>query len=251
MTSVPAADPLPVVLCGTRGSLCGVRLPAGIASRVIRRTDCPFESHACACNPVIAVIDGSEAATRLQQTLSEQKACIEDEPSCVLVGANLNQTLAAHGLYLTLTTRTAYHTEPARQFCAALAERLSLDDERRQDMELALHEAVVNGLLHGNLEISSAGRDTLDGLNLFCDTVAERLKDPQLANRPLEIFAVWDQHSIHLSVLDGGPGYDPDSLPSPDDPNRKSGRGLFMIRQIANAITISEHGRCMTMRFDR
>jgi hypothetical protein len=167
-----------------------------------------------------------------------------------LAGPHLQSTLAADGLYMALSTATAYSLSPAHVFCDVLAKRFALSPLLRDRMELAVHEAVINGVLHGNLEIGSDDRQTWEGFQRFCESVANRLKDPALAGRSIEILAIVDAETISLSVIDSGPGYDPIAM-SPAGGEAKSGWGLSLIHRLAEAIDIGDGGRKITMRFHR
>lgn len=243
----------PTVICGKLGErrLCAVQVPAGISVTVYQAADCPQAAADCACRPSLAIIGGNVGDQAVESALRKFGACAERDCATVLVGENMEEALKNKGLYMALSTSTAYGGEPAHLFCVELAHRLGLSPEARDNIELALHEAIVNGLLHGNLEVSSYGRDTMDGFAEYCHTVDAHLHDPDLSARPLEVFATWTDQHIEISVVDCGRGYDPDALPANHDPNRKSGRGLLLIREIADSTRVSEGGRRMTMRFHR
>ncbi|MGH7591095.1 MAG: ATP-binding protein, partial [Gemmatimonadales bacterium] len=56
-----------------------------------------------------------------------------------------------------------------------------------------------------------------------------------------------------VHVTDDGAGFDPGLIVPPLDPNdldRESGRGLLIIRQLADEVTFNPHGNsiCMTLR---
>ncbi len=167
----------------------------------------------------------------------------------LLMGDHLLSTLERHGLYMALSTKTAYSTEPAHFFCEALADRLGLTATQRDHVELALHEALANGLLHGNLEVSSAERQTLEGFRRYCREIEAQLQDPLFAGRRIEVSAVCDASSLTVTVSDNGAGYD--EAPSSDDPLKKSGRGLRLMHEMADQVTIADKGRIVSMRFSR
>ena len=59
-----------------------------------------------------------------------------------------------------LTCPVIYRCDVAKIFVKALNQRLNLTPERSAGIHLALHEAIVNGLIHGNLDISSEYRQS-------------------------------------------------------------------------------------------
>ncbi len=253
--------PLPSLVCshGQGMTLCADRVPDNLRALLVEKGTCPNAGPHCSDCPAIGVVagllgpDGERKPDNqpLELALQDYGACVENAFGQLLKGPHLQEALQGCGLYMGMSTASAYYTEPARLFAKALDARLSLGDDLRDGIELALHEAVVNGLLHGNLDISSDGRDTLDGFSRYCDTISYRLAQGDLAGRLIEIFALWGKDHVDVAVVDSGKGYDLDALSISPDPSRKSGRGLTLIRQLAQSVTITDQGRHMTMRFAR
>ena len=243
---------LPTVVCTRRGTprLCGVEVPDHMRALVIERTVCPNGNPDCACKPVVSIVGGVDGEG-MEQALTDFGGCVEMAYGQLLSGAHLLPTLERSGLYMALSTTTAYSLAPAHMFCKVLAQRFDIGDELRDAIELSVHEAVVNGLLHGNLEVGSGDRQTLDGFRRYCETIETQLQDPSLAGRCIEVSAVALETSIELTVVDSGPGYDTGNLADNEDPDRKSGRGLQLIRHFAQDVQIGEGGRKLSMRFAR
>ena len=243
---------LPTVVCCRRGSPrpCGVGVPDQWRALVMERTVCPNADPDCACKPVVSIVGGVDGQG-MEQALTDYGGCIEVAFDKLLCGDNLMPTLERNGLYMALSTLTAYSVAPAQIFCKVLARRLGLDDPLRDSIEFAVHEAVVNALLHGNLEIGSEDRDTLVGFRRFCEKFDRRLRDPALGGRCIEVFATADERTVELSVIDAGRGYDVDAVKTGADARRKSGRGLMLIRHFAEDATVTDGGRRLTMRFVR
>lgn len=249
---MPAPKIIPTVVCNRRGTprLCGIEVPADLRALVVERTTCPNDNPECACKPVVSIVGGVDEAG-MEQALSDFGGCVEMAYGQLLSGDHLLSTLERHGLYMALSTATAYSLAPAHMFSNVLADRYHLSQELRDAIELAVHEAVVNGLLHGNLEIGSGDRQSLEGLRRFGEMLSAQLQDPSLASRRIEVTAVVSDHEVELSVIDSGPGYEPESLAGDESAERKSGRGLQLIRHFAQAVEISEGGRKLSMRFAR
>jgi anti-sigma regulatory factor (Ser/Thr protein kinase) len=249
---MPAPNVLPTVVCTRRGKpqLCGVEVPEHMRALVIERTVCPNGNPECACKPVVSIVGGVDGEG-MEQALADFGGCVEMAYGRLLSGDHLLPTLEQNGLYMALSTATAYSLAPAHLFCKVLADRYGLGDALRDAIELAVHEAVVNGLLHGNLEIDSGDRQTLEGFRRYCETIETHLQDPALAGRCIEVSAVASPTSIDLAVVDAGAGYDAAGLAENDDVERKSGRGLQLIRHFAQDVRIGEGGRMLSMRFAR
>ncbi len=57
---------------------------------------------------------------------------------------------------------------------------------------------------------------------------------------------------IHITVADEGQGFRPDDVKDPTDPanlEREGGRGVFLIRQLADEVRFHDDGRCVEMAF--
>lgn len=108
----------------------------------------------------------------------------------------------------------------------AAAERVAavagLDDDPALNLGIAVREAVINAMTHGN------GRD--------------------VARDVVLVFSVGPRE-IEIRVTDQGQGFDPTMLPDPTDPEnllRTSGRGLLLIRAFCDAVDFLRHdGRGM------
>jgi len=93
-----------------------------------------------------------------------------------------------------------------------LAVDAGLDEDERFHVTMAVHEAAINAVLHGNdynpaLQIDVSMENTGDNL----------------------VFIIADQ----------GRGFDPDSLPDPSAPEnilRGTGRGIFLIRSLMDEL---------------
>ncbi len=113
---------------------------------------------------------------------------------------------------------------------------------------VALEEAINNALFHGNLEISSAQR-TGDS-DLYRQLVAERLRTTPFRDRMIDVQAKLTREDATFVVRDQGPGFDPDSLPDPTDPEnleKASGRGLLLMRTFMDSVEYNGVGNEVTM----
>lgn len=154
------------------------------------------------------------------------------------------------GFYLSLTTGTAYGLHCAPLVCDELARRGALPPGRRSSVELCLHEAVANAIVHGNLGIPSATKSGPDGYRLFGRLLRERLGDPAVNRRRLDIFCRWNAATIAVAVVDQGCGFDSVETPAAPDGRAWSGRGFLFMRALASGVTVTDGGRCTVLRFD-
>lgn len=117
---------------------------------------------------------------------------------------------------------------------------------------IALDEALVNALFHGNLEVDSALRE-LDN-DSYHRTAAERSKVAPYCDRRLYIQVVIQHDAAQITIRDEGPGFDPSSLPDPTDPanlEKLSGRGVLLMRTFMDEVSFNETGNCVTMKKKR
>jgi len=117
-------------------------------------------------------------------------------------------------------------------------------------LRLTISELITNAMEHGSLAITL--EEKLEALEAgrFDHLVEERLKDPALAGRTVEVSARHTTDRVTFSVLDQGPGFNVDEIcarlnaPSPSLP---CGRGLFLLRQLGDEYNFSQGGRKVTL----
>ena len=113
---------------------------------------------------------------------------------------------------------------------------------------VALDEALVNALHHGNLEVDSALRR--DDLNGYHQLIAERRQLSPYKERKIRVSAVFDRDRATFVVRDEGKGFDPDLLPDPTDPAnlaRPHGRGVLLIRTFMDEVIYNDVGNEVTL----
>jgi len=113
---------------------------------------------------------------------------------------------------------------------------------------VALHEALTNAVLHGNLELSSELRESDE--KQYYRLAAERRTQPPWCDRRVFVNATLTPQEAVFVVRDEGPGFDPSLLPDPTDPvnlGRVSGRGLLLIQTFMDRVEHNERGNQITM----
>ncbi len=113
------------------------------------------------------------------------------------------------------------------EFVALFAESEGYSNLCVERLQLAMKEAFVNAVKHGNRERSD--------LSVTC------------------VFTVVEEMLL-ISVRDSGKGFNLDELPDPRDPQnlfRLSGRGIYIIRSIAEIIALErdQNGSLLRLRY--
>lgn len=130
----------------------------------------------------------------------------------------------------------------------SLARMRICDENGRLQVAVALREALVNAVYHGNLEVSSA---LLNGDGAAFDAlVQQRRQTRPYSERRVHISARETRDHATYIVRDEGPGFDPTTLPDPTDIanlEKPCGRGLLLIRTFMDEVHHNERGNEITL----
>lgn len=116
------------------------------------------------------------------------------------------------------------------------------DDGRLMHIAVALEEALVNAAEHGNLELDSDLREDRDA---YFRLAEERRTAAPWAQRRVRLEVSLSRSEARFVVADQGPGFDPEGLPDPTDPEnllRPSGRGVLLMRALMDEVTFNSRG---------
>ena len=125
-------------------------------------------------------------------------------------------------LKLASTTGSVSKVEP---FVRKLVSRYNLSPDRQCDILVSLTEAVTNAIVHGNCRAEDK-------------TVKVRTKQ--------------EKGVLALRVSDEGHGFDFNNLPDPTTPEnicKCGGRGVYLMRQLADNLRFYNNGSTVEMRF--
>jgi DNA-binding response OmpR family regulator len=115
---------------------------------------------------------------------------------------------------------------------------------------MAYHEALVNALEHGNLEMDSSLKgDFITGSDSYFHLLAERLKDPTYGERRIDVMMEANLEFFEVIVRDGGSGFDPRRIPRVTDASlsKQYGRGLAMIHMVMDEVSHNQAGNEIRM----
>lgn len=129
--------------------------------------------------------------------------------------------------------------------------RMSGSDETGLiQMTIALREAVLNAMEHGNLELDSALRETDD--HSYHTLQRERRATKPYADRRVYVTSRETPGEAVFVIRDEGPGFDTSKLPDPTDPanlEKRSGRGLLLIRAFMSDVRHNARGNEVTLTY--
>lgn len=110
---------------------------------------------------------------------------------------------------------------------------------------MAYHEALVNALEHGNLEMDSSLKgDFITGQDAYAGLLEKRLEDPTFAQRRVVVQVSATPERFQVVITDDGPGFDTAKIPriSEDTLAKQCGRGLAMIHMVMDEVAHNPKG---------
>jgi DNA-binding response OmpR family regulator len=117
------------------------------------------------------------------------------------------------------------------------------DEGERMQVAMALDEALLNAMIHGNLEVSSDLRHSDDG-KPYQDLIAKRKQESPYQERRVHVHLHATPDGVKFTIVDEGPGFDCGKVADPTSPEQleqMGGRGLFMIDAFMDEV---RHNRC-------
>lgn len=108
-----------------------------------------------------------------------------------------------------------------------LCEEFGVEETHYGEILIAMTEAVNNAVVHGN---------KLD---------TEKMVDIEVRT---------EGQAMEFRISDQGPGFDFDNIPDPTAPEnleKPNGRGVFLMRQLADTCEFEELGRVAILRFEQ
>jgi anti-sigma regulatory factor (Ser/Thr protein kinase) len=113
---------------------------------------------------------------------------------------------------------------------------------------VCLREALTNAIIHGNLEVDSAMRETDE--KGYYKLIEQRAEEEPYGDRYVHITARESCQEAVYTIRDEGGGFDFHALPDPTDPanlERVSGRGMLLIQTFMDEVRHNAKGNEITM----
>lgn len=170
------------------------------------------------------------------------------------VGLRCFNTAREGGFCLSLSTLRAYGMSVSELLSWAMRRNMALADGEAADLiDIGIGEALGNAIIHGNLGIPNHLRTTSRGFEHFRLALSERIADPVLSRRRVEInVRACGPEFLTIAVSDQGLGFDlAGKLARSVHSEAKSGRGLGLIRRICVSMLGEDDGRTLVMTFAR
>lgn len=158
---------------------------------------------------------------------------------------NVEKRVASHRMMIELPSDFSW-INPTVEYLATQASEVPWSKPvNKNRVTLALHEALTNSIVHGNLEISSELKD--DYSNRFAEMLAIRSSQHKYASRIVRIIVEYSEEQITWSMADEGQGFDVETVLARAESDEisflPSGRGIMMIRTFMDDVQYDRGGR--------
>jgi len=132
--------------------------------------------------------------------------------------------------------------------CENLRRLKCCGENERLRVTVAISEALLNAMYHGNLEVGSDLREQDE--KAYRHLLEERRSHPPYSDRRIHVLARESPTEARYVIRDEGNGFDPSRLPDPTDPanlEKTSGRGLLLIRTFMDEVHHNDKGNEIVM----
>ena len=156
------------------------------------------------------------------------------------------------GVSLSLTTASCYESALTMSVTGGIMKRFGINDDRlRIRIHTCLHEAIINSVLHGNLQVKSNFYNA-DELYKNQEIIFNRLGIDLYRYKRVNILIWNNKKFLKIGVRDDGNGFELSDYIKTDGKARTSffGRGLAFINSMANEVYQSADKRTLFMVFE-
>jgi len=154
----------------------------------------------------------------------------------------------AQRIEFSLPSRLTAATALARHLQKLSTTTSQLDGSTRTRLGVALEEALLNAVVHGNLEVNSDLKDFED--DSFGELIEERESQSPYQDRSVHVVFENGPEEIRFVIRDEGPGFDVTKLPdatSEENLSKASGRGILLMQCFMDEVEYSNNGTQVTM----
>lgn len=126
-----------------------------------------------------------------------------------------------------------------------------LTDNEALRIRLAVQEAVLNALEHGNLELDSRWKEVeeANGVDKFSSVRRQRMEDPLYADRRVRVTSDFEGKLFQITIKDEGKGFLNSQRPSVPLAQNLScfGRGMTLIHNAVDELRFNDNGSEVTL----
>lgn len=119
----------------------------------------------------------------------------------------------------------------------------AVPEEHECHVTIALEEALLNAVIHGNLEVTSELRET--DHEAFEALIELRRCDPRYGERRVSVECRLQEQEVQYVISDQGPGFAVGAVPDPTEDDylfRCSGRGILLMRSFMSRVDYNDRG---------
>jgi CheY-like chemotaxis protein/anti-sigma regulatory factor (Ser/Thr protein kinase) len=119
----------------------------------------------------------------------------------------------------------------------------------KTNIEIGVHEALLNAYYHGSLNVNEALSSKKDDVD-FYDIVAERLKDKSLSDKNIHLKITSNADEHVFTITDDGDGFDWQKVLEQGESElemRPFGRGIMLIKSFFDEVYWNEKGNEITI----
>ena len=152
-------------------------------------------------------------------------------------------------LELTLPSQESLVPEVIAKLESATQQMGLFDEMIWMQVAMALDEAILNAMIHGNLEVDSSLREIDDG-EAYWEAIRQRREQKPYSERRTVVTLTATRHQAIFEIRDQGPGFDRNSVMDATDPENLEalgGRGLLMIDAFMDEVIYNDAGNQITM----
>jgi len=160
----------------------------------------------------------------------------------------LTRHLVSHDLEFQLTNDRELIAAVVAELQEVCQSSGAFADQQLTRIGVALEEALVNAMIHGNLEISSELRERED--HAYEQLIRTRQQEEKYRNRRIGVRCRFTPTEARFVIQDDGPGFNIAMVPDPTKSanfTKVSGRGLLLIRSFMDEVSHDAKGSTITM----
>ena len=149
---------------------------------------------------------------------------------------------------LVVCSETAYHYNLPLYIADKMVMEGYLKPSHMEGLRLCLQEAIINAVIHGNLELKRSFFN-LQGFRGYYAAIERKLRQSEYGQKPIILSFLKAENSLKVVVSDAGSGVRLSNVKALEQADSLTGRGLPMIASIASRMGIYTDERSLEFEF--